>query len=66
MGYLFQSEIEKLLRVYKMVFLRKKVLGGIAQGSRFAWVIMCVLGPTWDANIASLAVILPRYRRPNI
>ena len=45
MGTLFQSEIEKLLILSKMVFLHKKGLRGIARGSRFVWVIICVWAP---------------------
>ena len=62
MGNLFQSEIEKLLILSKMVFLHKKGLRGLARGSRFVWVIMCVwaplgmhllpLLPTFDRDIA--------------
>ena len=45
MGYLFKSEIEKLLILYKMVFLHNNELRGLACGSRFVWVIMCVWAP---------------------
>ena len=45
MGYLYKSEIEKLLILSKMVFLPKKGLRGLARGFRFVWVIMCVLAP---------------------
>ena len=58
MGYLYKSEIEKLLIRSKMVFLHKKGLRGLARGSSFEWVIMCVwatsgmpksyLSPTFD------------------
>ena len=37
MGYLFQSEIEMLLIVSKMVFLHKEGLRDIACGSYFVW-----------------------------
>ena len=60
MGILFQSEIEKLLILSKMVFLDKKGLRGLARGSCFVWVIMCVwatpgmpksyLSPTFDQD----------------
>ena len=62
MGYLFKSEIEKLLILSKIVFLHKKGLRGLARGSRFVWVIMCAwaplgmhllpLLPTFDRDIA--------------
>ena len=61
MGYLFKSNIEKLLILSKIVFLHKKGLRSLAHGSRFVWVIMCVaplgmhvlpLLPTFDRDIA--------------
>ena len=61
MGYLSKSDIENLLIVSEMVFLHKKGLRGLAHGSRFVWVIMCVaplgmhvlpLLPTFDRDIA--------------
>ena len=61
MGIIFQTKIEKLLILSKMVFLHKKGLRGLARGSRFVWVIMCVwatpgmpksyLSPTFDQDI---------------
>ena len=45
MGYFFKSEIDKLLIVSKIVFFKKKGLRGLARGSRFVWVIICVWAP---------------------
>ena len=45
MGILFQSEIEKLVILSKIVFMHKKALRGLARGFRFVWVIMCAWAP---------------------
>ena len=59
MGYLSKSDILKLSLVLGMAFVHTKGLHGLACGSRFVWVIMCVWAPilnVWDNLHACLCV----------
>ena len=49
MGYLFKSEIEKLLAASKMGFLHTKELRTVGHH--------VYLGATWETNVASLTII---------
>ena len=63
MGYLFQSEIEKLLKVSKMFFIHKKRVAWHCARLPFCVGYQVCLGPTpGDTNIASPRAISPSLK----